>query len=40
MVKGTLQVKIPNPQGKDIDKYLLGAILKQAGIDRQEWESV
>lgn len=40
MVKGTLQIKLPNPHRGDIGRPLLGAILKQAGITREEWESV
>lgn len=40
MVKGTLQIKLPNPHRGDIGRPLLGAILKQTGITREEWESV
>jgi len=32
MVKDKLKVRIPNPHGKDISKYLLTEILRQADI--------
>ena len=38
MVKGRRKLHIPNPHGhKDIGAALLGAILKQAGVSREEW---
>ncbi len=40
MVKGSLQLKLPNPHRGDIGVNLLGRILKQAGISRREWEAV
>jgi predicted RNA binding protein YcfA (HicA-like mRNA interferase family) len=40
MVKGSLQLKLPNPHRGDIGVNLLERILKQAGISRREWESV
>lgn len=40
MSKGELRVFIPNPHTGDISKGLLAKILKQAGIDRKEWESL
>jgi predicted RNA binding protein YcfA (HicA-like mRNA interferase family) len=33
-----VKVIIPNPHGCDIDKGLLGRILRQAGISREEGE--
>ncbi len=38
MVKGQIQVSIPNPHGSDdIGVNLLKLILSQAGISREEW---
>ena len=38
MVKGEIQVSIPNPHGSDdIGVNLLKLILSQAGISREEW---
>ena len=39
MVKGDLRLTIPNPHKKDIGVDLLKRILKQAEIQRDEWES-
>ncbi len=38
MVRGNFRVRIPNPQRGDIGRNLLSRILKEAGIDRAEWE--
>jgi len=39
MIKGALKLRIPNPHSKpDISPGLVNAILKQAGIDKKEWE--
>ena len=38
MVKGSLRVRIPNPHKDDIGKNLLMQILREAGIDKAEWE--
>jgi len=38
MVKGDLKLFIPNPHRGDIGRGLLSRILRQAGINRQEWE--
>ncbi len=38
MVKGGLKLFIPNPHQGDISRALLSKILKQAGIDKEEWE--
>lgn len=37
MVKGRVQLTIPNPHGKVIGVELLKIILKEAGISRDEW---
>lgn len=38
MLKGELKVYIPNPHEGEISRELLARILKQAGIERTEWE--
>jgi predicted RNA binding protein YcfA (HicA-like mRNA interferase family) len=40
MQKGDLSLTIPNPHGSDIRPKLLAIILRQAGIDRGEWEKL
>jgi predicted RNA binding protein YcfA (HicA-like mRNA interferase family) len=40
MQKGELTLRIPNPHEKDIDKYFLQKILKQAEITKEEWEKL
>ena len=40
MFRADVQVIIPNPHNGDIGSNLLARILKQAGISRDEWESV
>lgn len=40
MVKGEVTLTIPNPHGSDINKTLLLKIIKQAGISREDWESL
>ena len=40
MAKEALTVRIPNPHQGDIGKELLIRILKQAGIEKQEWENL
>ena len=37
MLKGHLRIHIPNPHKSDIGKNLLMRILREAGIDREEW---
>ncbi|MEY2551320.1 MAG: hypothetical protein QOG12_1464 [Verrucomicrobiota bacterium] len=37
MVRGNLQLTIPNPHGSDIGVNLLKIILKEASISRDEW---
>jgi predicted RNA binding protein YcfA (HicA-like mRNA interferase family) len=38
MLKGDITLRLPNPHQSDIGKELLTRILRQAGIDRGEWE--
>ena len=38
MVRGTVTLRIPNPHQADIGRELLSRILRQAGIDRGDWE--
>lgn len=40
MVRGDTTVRIPNPHQGDISRGLLSRVLKQAGVSREEWESV
>jgi predicted RNA binding protein YcfA (HicA-like mRNA interferase family) len=37
MVKGEIKLYIPNPHRGDISRGLLAKILRQAGIERDEW---
>lgn len=37
MIKGSLTLGIPNPHEGDISTDLLIRILRQAGIEREEW---
>ncbi len=38
MLKDDLTLRIPNPHQGDIGKELLARLLRQAGIDKDEWE--
>ena len=38
MTHGARQVRLPNPHRGDIGVHLLGRILAQAGITRDEWD--
>lgn len=40
MAKGELKICIPNPHQKDISKFLLAEILRQAGISHKNWNNV
>ena len=40
MQKGNLSLTIPNPHRRDIGPALLAKILRQAGIERSEWEKL
>ena len=35
-----IKLRIPNPHAEDIGRGLLVRILRQAGIERQEWEAL
>jgi predicted RNA binding protein YcfA (HicA-like mRNA interferase family) len=38
--RGELSLTIPNPHGADIGPKLLGKVLRQANIERGEWEQL
>jgi predicted RNA binding protein YcfA (HicA-like mRNA interferase family) len=40
LVKGELRLIVPNPHQSEISKDLLLRILRQADIDRAEWEKL
>ena len=40
MVKGELKVALPNPHRGDIGRGLLLQILRQADIEREDWEKL
>lgn len=40
MLKGDLTLRIPNPHQGDIGKELSARLLRQAGIDKDEWEQL
>ncbi len=40
MVREDVTVRIPNPHEGSISTGLLARLLKQAGVTREEWESV
>jgi predicted RNA binding protein YcfA (HicA-like mRNA interferase family) len=40
MVGGDITVRVPNPHRGDIGMELLARILRQAGIDRDDWEAL
>jgi hypothetical protein len=40
MSKGSLKVRIPNPHRGEISRSLLAEILREAGINRNEWSKV
>jgi predicted RNA binding protein YcfA (HicA-like mRNA interferase family) len=40
MQRGSLSLAIPNPHGRDIGPKLLAILLRQAGIDRSDWEKL
>lgn len=40
MVRENLRLTIPNPHRSDIGAALLSRILRQAGVGREEWESL
>jgi hypothetical protein len=38
--RGATRLTIPNPHQGDIGRELLIRLLRQAGIDRKEWEAL
>jgi hypothetical protein len=38
MIKGNITLRLPNPHQSDIGRELLSRILRQAGIEKDEWE--
>lgn len=38
MIRDDKTVRVPNPHQADIGREFLARILRQAGIDRSEWE--
>lgn len=38
MQKGDFSLVVPNPHGSDIGPKLLSKLLRQAGIEREDWE--
>ncbi len=40
MIKGGITVCIPNPHKGDIGKDLLVRILRQAGVNKTDWENL
>lgn len=40
MLKDEITVRLPNPHRGDISKGLLAEILRQAGIEKDEWEQL
>ena len=40
MIRGDRTLRVPNPHQGDIGKELLIRIIKQAGIDKDEWEKL
>jgi len=40
MLKDNLTLRIPNPHQSDIGRELLARLLRQAGIEKDEWENL
>jgi len=40
MARDGLRTRVPNPHRSDIGRSLLAMILKEAGISKEDWESV
>ena len=40
MVKNDLTIRIPHPHQSDIGRELLSKILRQANIDKNDWEKL
>jgi len=40
MIRGDFTIRVPNPHQGDISRGLLSRILRQAGVSKEEWESL
>jgi hypothetical protein len=40
MIRGDITLRLPNPHQGEIGKNLLSRILKQAGIELEEWKKI
>ena len=40
MIKGDVTLRVPKPHRRDVGKELLARILRQARIQRDEWEEL
>lgn len=40
LVRGEITIRVPNPHQGDISLSLLSRILRQAGVSKDEWESL
>jgi predicted RNA binding protein YcfA (HicA-like mRNA interferase family) len=40
MIRGILRLTIPNPHRSEIGTALIARILRQAGIEKSEWEKL
>ena len=40
MLKGNISIRIPNPHQADIGRELLARILRQAEINKDDWEKL
>jgi predicted RNA binding protein YcfA (HicA-like mRNA interferase family) len=40
MARGEITIRVPNPHQGDIGRELLARILRQAGISKEEWETL
>ena len=40
MVKGNVTIRLPNPHQTDVGRELLARILRQAGINKEDWEKL
>ena len=40
MIKDNRTLRLPNPHHSDIGKELLIRVLRQAGVDKEEWEKL
>lgn len=38
MVRREITIRVPNPHESDVGRELLVRILRQAGVNREEWE--